>query len=101
MELRIRISARRRLGPFSIEPDIDGLRVEKNLTLHQPRLLDIFIPGAQKLESAALRQKHHEVFRPLDHYPHNVPENVMGNLKGIALTCGLSGTAGLPTSKSA
>ena len=62
-----------------------GWALRKTLTLHQPRLLDILIPGTQKLESAALRQKHHEVFRPFHHYPHDVPEDVMGNLEGIAL----------------
>ena len=53
---QILISARRRLGPFSIQPDNRGLRVEKDLTPQQTRLLDILIPGTQELESAALRQ---------------------------------------------
>ena len=66
---RIRISARRRLRPFSIEPDIDGLGVEKNLTLQQPRLLDILIPGSQKSQGAALRQKDHKVFRAVPPLP--------------------------------
>ena len=74
VERRIRIRARRRLGTFSIEPDIDGLRIEKKLTLQQPCLLDILIPGTQKSQSAALRQKHHKVFGPFHHYPHDVSD---------------------------